>query len=154
MRSVTSKKSVNHFQRAFTLIELMITVAIVAIVAAIALPTYTSYITKSEIRSAQADLLALSLSLENRYQRTLSYPSFTDPQKANTAGIRQVITSWSPNPSLRNFNFKVEAISASAYTIIAEGNSGSRQANCKVSITNLNERTTNNCKYITNGQWL
>ncbi|HSX51351.1 MAG TPA: prepilin-type N-terminal cleavage/methylation domain-containing protein, partial [Cellvibrio sp.] len=46
-------------QGAFTLIEMMITVAIVAILAAIALPAYNSYIIKSEIRTAQADLLAL-----------------------------------------------------------------------------------------------
>lgn len=159
MNSVTSikpiafRKGAFTLQNAFTLVEVMITVAIVAILAAIALPSYNSYIVKSEIRSAQADLLALGLNFENRYQRTLSYPTFTDPQKANTAGIKQVITNWSPGAE-ENFNFKIEDVTASTYTIVAEGISGRRQAGCKVSITSLNARTTAGCKYITNGPWL
>lgn len=153
MKSVTSIKPIAFRQGAFTLVEVMITVAIVAILAAIALPSYNSYIVKSEIRSAQADLLALGLNFENRYQRTLSYPTFTDPQKANTAGIKQVITNWSPGAE-ENFNFKIEDVTASTYTIVAEGISGRRQAGCKVSITSLNARTTAGCKYIANGPWL
>lgn len=151
MKSVTFKATA-HCQRAFTLIELMITVVIVAILAAIALPAYSSYVIKSEVRSVQADLLALSLNFENRYQRTLSYPTFTDAQKANTAGIKQVLTGWSPNAT--NFNFKIETITSSTYKIVAEGNSGSRQANCKVSLSSNNERENANCKYITDGKWL
>lgn len=53
----------------FTLIELMIVVAIVAILAAIALPSYERYVKKSRARGASADLVALSLTLENRFQK-------------------------------------------------------------------------------------
>lgn len=153
MKSVSSRLVAGSPNSGFTLIELMITVAIVAILAAIALPSYNSYIVKSEIRSAQADLLALSLNFENRYQRTLSYPTFTAAQKADTAGIRGVITNWSPGAE-ENFKFKIEDVTASTYKIVAEGKSGSRQAGCKVSITNLNERKAISCKYVTNEQWL
>lgn len=149
MISVTSSK---YFARqgGFTLVEIMITVAIVAILASIALPAYNSYIVKSEIRSAQADLQALALAFENRLQRTLAYPVVPDDKKGTTAGIESVFTTWKAATS--NFNFKVEVTTATTYTIVAEGSG--RQGSCKVTLTHANTRTTANCKYITNGNWL
>jgi len=54
-------------QRGFTLIELMITVAIVSILAAVAYPSYTSYVRKGLRRSAQAQMLDIA----NREQQFL-----------------------------------------------------------------------------------
>jgi type IV pilus assembly protein PilE len=50
--------------RGFTLIELMIAVAILAIVAAIALPLYNQYSQRTYRAEAQADLLACAQALE------------------------------------------------------------------------------------------
>jgi len=55
--------------RGFTLIELMITVAIVAILAAVALPSYQSYVMRSKRADAKNALLDLA-SREERYFST------------------------------------------------------------------------------------
>ena len=59
--------------RGFTLIEVMITVAIVAILSAIALPAYTAYIQRSRVPPALDALSALATRMEQRFQDTGSY---------------------------------------------------------------------------------
>ena len=135
-------------QRAFTLIEMMIAVAIAGILAAIALPSYNSYIIKSEIRSAQADLLALSLNFENRYQRTLAYPVIAAGSNT-TAGLKALFNAWSPSPD--NFDYSLTATTATTYTLKASGKN--RQNGCSITITHTNERVTAGCKY-SSGNWL
>ena len=128
----------------------MITVAIVAILATIAVPSYTQYIIKSEIRTGQSDLLALSLNFESRYQRTLAYPTAA---LANTAAIKTALPSWTPASS--NFNYSTTAVDSTdatiLYTLTATGTG--RQTGCSIKINNKNTRTASGCKY-TSGDWL
>jgi type IV pilus assembly protein PilE len=67
----------------FTLIELMITVAIVAILAAIALPSYRQYIVRSKRSAAQAQMMDIA----NRQQQfLLANRSYADKTALTASG--------------------------------------------------------------------
>ncbi|MEC6883504.1 pilin [Photobacterium piscicola] len=62
-------------QQGFTLIELMIVVAVIGVLSAIAIPMYKDYIKKSEVASALATLKPLTTEAELAYQENGSLSS-------------------------------------------------------------------------------
>jgi prepilin-type N-terminal cleavage/methylation domain-containing protein len=69
----------------FTLIELMITVAIIAILAAIAYPGYRNYVIRGQLVDATTALSAARANMERYYQDNRSYAAvgaFTPPCNA------------------------------------------------------------------------
>ena len=57
----------------FTLIELMVTVAIIGVLAAVALPAYQSYLTRGRIPEATTHLSAKRVRMEQFYQDNRTY---------------------------------------------------------------------------------
>jgi len=73
--------------RGFTMIELMVALLVVAILAAIAVPTYKSYVDKSRLKAALADVVQLSLKMEQYYQKNLNYLAF--PAGSNSSAYTE-----------------------------------------------------------------
>ncbi|AZT82887.1 prepilin-type N-terminal cleavage/methylation domain-containing protein [Marinobacter sp. NP-4(2019)] len=60
-------------QKGFTLIELMIVVAIIGIIAAIAYPSYTEHVRKTKRSDGQGALMGLAAAMERHYASNNSY---------------------------------------------------------------------------------
>lgn len=140
-RSMRNPKKLSHRARGFTLIELMITIAIVGILAGIALPSYRDYVEKSKLRTAQADVVALGMALENIRQRTLAY-SPSDYSATDTTAVKAKAKTWSP-ASDADFTFTLGVVvttTPATYTATAIGLSG-RLKDCKVMLNNTGGKT-------------
>ncbi|WP_211471965.1 type IV pilin protein [Collimonas humicola] len=61
----------------FTLIEVMVTVAIVAILAAIALPSYQDYVRRGKVQEAPTNLSSYRALMEQSYQDNRTYGTGT-----------------------------------------------------------------------------
>jgi len=72
MKSIQSMKK--SIQKGFTLIELMIVVAIIGILAAIAIPAYQDYIARAQVSEGMATASAIKTSITEFYQAQGVYP--------------------------------------------------------------------------------
>ncbi|MSQ72959.1 MAG: prepilin-type N-terminal cleavage/methylation domain-containing protein [Betaproteobacteria bacterium] len=106
-------------QQGFTLIEIMITVAIVGIIAAVALPSYNDYITRSKITEATAQLSDLRVKMEQWFQDNRSY------KNAAATGCGAIMpvsyTTGTPTGPVKYFTYTCAAPTTQTYTISATG---------------------------------
>ena len=117
----------NQQQRGFTLIELMVVVAIVAILAAIAIPSFQGQILKSRRTEAITSLQDIQLKLE-RWR--VDHASYADPGGA---------TSYPATPPTGHYEFQITAAAATPndYIISATPQGGQADDSCKtLTITN------------------
>lgn len=106
----------------FTLVELMIVIAILGIVSAIAIPAYTGYIATARMTEAKNNIAALKLAEEEFFLENNSYFYDTSDDNANLASASQGLWTPTAGESGINFTYVVSSGSGSSYAIQATGN--------------------------------
>ncbi|WP_273028847.1 pilin [Massilia timonae] len=79
-------------QGGFTLIELMIVVAIIGILAAVAIPAYQNYVAKSKFSAALAEISAVKTTYEVKLADGVTFESIDDLKLAATTTANCVFT--------------------------------------------------------------
>ena len=100
------------FHHGFTMIEIMIVVAIIAILAAIAIPNYQEYIRRGQLQDGFTQLAGYQLRMEQSYQDNRNYGTGSNCSLALPSSPRFTFTCTLTN-------------SGQGYTLTAAGNTGS-----------------------------
>ncbi|WP_240151524.1 type IV pilin protein [Oleiagrimonas citrea] len=113
----------------FTLLELMIVVAVIAILSAIAYPSYIQHITKTHRVAAEGCLSEFSNYMERAYTTSLTYPTSSSSAAPPFATMGCATTSQTGN--FYKYSFDGTPTSAT-YTLqaVPQGVQASRDAKC------------------------
>ncbi len=126
-------------QKGFTLIELMIVAVIVAILAAIALPSYEGTMRKNRRVDAQAALMDLSLEMERHFSVNNTYVSAITGSAPQPPDIYPTQTPL--DGSVKFYNLVVTAVTVTGYTLQAQPITGTGQEDDGVlQLTSLGRR--------------
>lgn len=115
----------------FTLIEVMVAVAVVAILSAIAISQYSQYVVRSRLVEAQTQLSALATNLQQYYQDNRTFVG-----ACAASGLAALPAATA------NFTYACPTKTATAFSISATGNTGTSVAGFTFTLDQSGNRAT------------
>lgn len=126
-----------EWQAGFSLIEVMVVVAIIGIITSIAMPAYQDYVKSGNATEAPANLANCRVMAEQFYQDNFTYAGFTcNPQEA------------------KYFDYSIENQTATTYTLKATGRSAQGMGDFEFTVDQVNGKTSKYDGTVGTGCWL
>jgi len=107
----------NGYQHGYTLVELMIVVAILTILAGIAIPLYNNYINEAHLQAVRHNAEPLRLALEDYFLDNQTYVAGSWVPGGSTT-LESGALGWRPDGDANKYQYSVAALSGGT---IADG---------------------------------
>jgi type II secretion system protein G len=101
------------YQRGFTLLEMMVVVAIIAILAAILIPNFTRARAQTQTAACMGNIKMIATALELYFTDTGNYPAAATPTNVQTLGLTGYLNQTPIDPA-----------GSGSYTVKTQTNSG------------------------------
>lgn len=115
-------------QKGFTLIELMIVVAIIGVLSAVAIPQYKNYVEKAEIGVGLSNIAAIKINIEEYISTEGEFP-------ATTAGDANTFSRLGTIESFNNGTLKLTKTTSTDGTMLFTFNSDSKVSGTKLQLS-------------------
>ena len=129
-----------HREAGFTLIELMITVAIVAVLAGIALPAYMQYVARGKLVSMTNTLAGARTAMEQFYQDNRTYQTVGTGATAITTPCADT-TNWIKTYDSGTWALSCTVADSTHYTLTATATAGAING-ASYTVDNFNNMNT------------
>ena len=110
---MNGSKPKNESQRGFTLLEMMVVVAIIAILAAILVPNFTRARAQTQTAACMGNIKMIATALELYYTDTGSSPAASTPTNVETLGLTGYLNQTPADPA-----------GPGSYTVKTQSNAG------------------------------
>ena len=152
--SLKEQKGESKMKRGFTLVELLIVIAVIAILIGIALPSFKGMQDEGNIAKAKAELRTIQTAVESYYINNGSYPTDAPAwQSALTGASPTIIGAVLTDPfSSTNAEYQlVYSSNGNYYAVYSVGTSGSASVTAVSDAGDVTE-SASTCIYVSNGE--
>lgn len=132
--------SLNRQHSGYSLVELMVVVAIIAVIGTIAIPAYVSHLRESEFGVARMNMLSLQTYVEDFRLENGGYAALDGLQWKHDGSVKTLtginaLGDWTPDGDGAKYDYSVEA-TANSYDVVVSDVAADLWVRCEARMTN------------------
>ena len=155
--SLKEQKGANEMKRGFSIIELLIVIAVIAILIGIALPQFRGMQEEGLIAQAKAELRTLKTAIESYYIHTGAYPTDSATWQTALTSASPIIVRAALTDPFTSTSAEYQLVystdpNGNYYAIYSVGTGGSATVTAVSDTTGDVTESASTCIYVSNGE--